>query len=120
MNIDYLNRCYAYLLLTGAAFLIGVLIFNIQQPYLVWKNWAHPEYSIQTYPLLFLSYFLDIAAPLVMLLASKQLLKEGALKWYLVLGLGILLFLSKLIGLIYLLIGVVVLIVNRVFHARNT
>ena len=121
MNIEFFNRCYAYLLLIGAAFLIGIFLLNFKQPYMVWQNWAHPDYSINTYPILFLSYFLDIATPVAMLLVGSKILKQETIKWFLLLTLGVLLFFSKLIGLAYLLIGVCLYAANwvSVLEVRN-
>ena len=103
MKIANYNRCYAYLLLVGAAYFLVSLILNYDAAYVAWQNWTHPEYSIKTYPLLFISYFLDLGAPLVMIVVGINILKRSPIKKYVILLLIIFLFLAKIIGQVILL-----------------
>ena len=84
MEISKYTKYYAYLLLVLSAYYFLSLILNYDAVYETWESWAYPDYSLNTYAFLFLTYILNIGAPVIMLLVGSLLIKGIKVNWFII------------------------------------
>jgi len=120
MNIEKYNKYYGYALFAGAAYYFLLLVIQYNAPYLAWEKWAYPNYTNEIYAFLFVTYFLNIAVPLIMLIVGMFLYKGLAVKWYWAIAFVLFLVLSGLVGKVILFGGLCLWSLNKYNHVKNT
>ena len=109
MEISKYTKYYACLLLVISAYYFLSFILKYDSVYETWESWAYPDYSLNAYAFLFLTYIMNIGAPIIMLLVGYLLIKGIKVNWFIIFLFVFFLVLAPLLGKLALLLGCVLL-----------